>query len=168
MKIVERIITLENEDEVLHNIDRDVNYAIIYTQGHNFVNKQVFIEEIYKLMPFFLAGHILDCEKKYDGYYCLHEQCYVLNMQVYNTIGQPSIGNYVNNSFHSQVSPIRSLENFHDDYTPMWVKPGSIVKSYKNKMHGWNILSEAFKNNLTVLVFNELIRCSKTYQYKSK
>lgn len=168
MKIIEILITTDNEDDILKNISDDVDYAILYTKGHEFIDKEKFLNAIKKTMPFFIAGHILDYEEKYNAYYSIHEQCYVINIKIYKDLGCPSIGKQIEFEEHTQISPIRSQFNFHDFHTPDWVKPGVKEKTYKHKAHGWNILSIAFLKDLPIIVFNEEMRSSKTYQYDSK
>lgn len=64
-----------------------------------------------------VIGHVLD---RGDRYYELHEQAFILNLEKFRIttdIGyQPTPG--------SKPVIQRSTENYHDDYTPTWVKPG--------------------------------------------
>jgi len=110
----------------------------------------------------FLMGHILD---KKIAYYELHPQCYVINLEQYQRLGCPDIGGRTLYTDHDQIVPSRSEENYHDDYTPLWVKSGNDRKTFEHKCHGWNILRLAFENNLSVLVFDEGFRNSKRYFY---
>jgi hypothetical protein len=107
-------------------------------------------------------GHIPDRD---DGYFELHEQCYIINLDIYKELGQPTIGKFAYYSAHTQIAPKRSDENIHDDYTPIWVAPGETERQYKHKWHGWNILSTAFANRKTVLPFPERFRNNKRYYY---
>jgi len=165
MRIIDIIVDDSNEDTYLKSVAPDYDYAIVCRAGHEFINRQVFVEEIDK-DNFFIMGHILDREML-NAYYELHTQCYIINLKTYKELGCPAIGRQSFHSSHKQIQPLRSDENYHDDYTPLWVHPGSHEKSYEHKPHGWNILSIAFKHSLPVLVFNNTLRTSKKFNYES-
>jgi hypothetical protein len=80
---------------------------------------------------------------------------------LYNQLKKPAVGIIEKNVPHIQLEPVRSQDNFHDDYTPKWVKAGNKKRNYTNKCHGWNLLKLAFENNLEVVVFDKNIRNSK-------
>ena len=155
-----------DEDQLLKEAATEYDYAVVLSTGTEFINGNSFFQEVKKIIitnpDFFLIGHIPDRD---DGYYELHDQCYIINLKKYKEIGCPMIGDFAYYSSHTQIQPIRAEENIHDDYTPIWIKPGYISKKYKHKWHGWNILSEALKNNLSVLVFSEEFRNNKKFYY---
>lgn len=156
----------QSEDAVLkHVTNLGYEYAVIISTGTEFINGDSFFRAIEQLTTtdFFIAGHVLD---RSDAYYELHHQCYIINLIVYKELGCPSIGQQELGSRHIQRMPDRSKENYHDDYTPLWVKPGlTINEEYQHKCHGWNILSIALNNNLNVLIFDDVIRNSKKHFY---
>jgi hypothetical protein len=139
-------------------------YAVIVSTGTEFVNGNLFFQKLKNLITtdFFICGHILD---RGDAYYELHEQCYVINLKKFKELGMPSIGDYKLNSPHIEISPIRSLENYHDEYTPVSVYPGTDKKQYLHKSHGWYILKTAFEYNMKLVVFDEDFRVSKVHYY---
>ncbi len=155
-----------SEDYVLQAAsDNGFKYAVVYSTGTEFINGDDFFNSLTSLITteFFIAGHILD---RGDAYYELHHQCYVINLETYKLLGYPQIGQQQLGSKHIQQVPNRSKENIHDDYTPVWVKPGSHINDeYQHKAHGWNILSIAFTNNYKILVFNDTLRNSKKHYY---
>ena len=101
----------------------------------------------------------------YDAYYELHHQCYVVNMEYYKHLQYPTVGVFEKHVSHTQTEPTRSLENWHDDYTPKSVTTGTRKVGYANRCHGWNVLRLAFENNFPVIVFNESIRNNKKHYY---
>lgn len=157
-----------NEDQLLEKASQDYTHAVVLSTGTEFINGDEFFHEIEKLVysdkDFFIMGHIADRD---DGYYELHEQCYVINLQKLKRLGFPKIGEFSYYDAHTQIAPIRSDDNIHDDYTPVWIKPGDTEKNYKHKWHGWNIIWVALKNNLPLLVFPEEFRNNKKYYYPS-
>lgn len=163
MKIIDILVSDATEDMCLQSASA-YDYAIVYRDGHKFIDRDLFVAEINK-DNFFIMGHILD--REYIGaYYELHIQCYVINLNTYRKLGCPSIGQQEFHASHTQLQPNRSDENYHDDYTPWWVTPGQQLKQYKHKPHGWNILSIAFNNNLPVIVFNSALRKAKKFNYE--
>ena len=155
---------LDEDTLIRHAASKDHKWAVVFSTGTEFINGTTFFDSILKLIKqnFFIAGHILD---RKDAYYELHHQCYVINLDVYNMIGQPAIGQQELGATHTEDVPWRSLENWHDDYTPKTISSGDRVKQYNHKCHGWNILKQAFDRDLPVLIFEENIRDNKRHFY---
>jgi hypothetical protein len=155
-----------DEDALLREAAKTYSHAVVLSTGTEFINGDDFFNEVENLVysntDFFLMGHIPDRD---DGYYELHEQCYIINLKTYSELDYPIVGKFAYYSPHTQIQPLRAEDNVHDDYTPVWVESGNIIKQYKHKWHGWNILSEAFKHDKPVLVFPEQFRKNKRYYY---
>lgn len=155
----------ENEDSLLnYACELNYNHAVVFNIGTEFINGSNFFKEIERLTAgdYFLAGHVLD---RKDAYYELHHQCYLVNLNVYQKLGKPNVGLQELGASHQQECPWRSPDNWHDDYTPLWVSGGDTRVSYSHKCHGWNILKTAFDNDLPVLVFDETLRQNKIHHY---
>jgi len=154
-----------DEDVLLrHAAKKGHKWAVVFSTGTEFINGTVFFDAVLKLIKqdFFIAGHILD---RNDAYYELHHQCYIVNLEIYNTLNCPSVGKQQLGLKHTQEIPRRSYENWHDDYTPKTISGGDQLKQYHHKCHGWNILSIAFEKDLPVLIFDESIRNNKKHFY---
>lgn len=155
-----------DEDAMLQEAAKDYTHAVVLSTGTEFINGDEFFheveKEVYSGREFFLWGHIPDRD---DGYYELHEQCYIINLKTYKELGCPVVGKFEYYSPHTQIAPRRSDENIHDDYTPIWVVYGDTEKQYKHKWHGWNILSVAFANKKFVKPFANRFRDNKRYYY---
>ena len=159
------ILQGQNEDALLQTaLSEGYMFAVVFSTGTEFINGSSFYDAVENLSKTetFLAGHILD---RGDAYYELHNQCYFVNLKLFNSVGQPRIGNQELGSKHQQISPQRSDNNWHDDYTPLAVSTGNDLKTYNHKCHGWNILQTAFDNNLQITVFDNKIRESKKHYY---
>lgn len=144
----------------------EYDYAVVMSPGTEYINGFNFFNSLEKLLEkdFFIAGHILD-RTQHDAYYELHHQCYVINLKYYKKLNYPTVGESEYNISHSQIEPVRSSDNWHDNYTPKFVSKGTNTRTYKNKCHGWNLLRSAFDNDLPVLVFDESIRNNKKHYY---
>lgn len=154
-----------NEDQLLNHVAAlGYSHAVVLSSGTEFVNGSTFFTAVRELVKedFFIAGHILD---RGEAYYELHHQCFIVNLTTYRQLGAPCVGKQDLGDRHSQLEPVRSKENIHDDYTPISVESSSNEREYNHKLHGWNILSAAFNNKLPVLVFNEKIRNGKKHFY---
>lgn len=155
----------QDEDQMLKFVaDQDYQHAVIMSPGTEFVNGFVFFDQLQSLSKkdYFISGHVLD---RGDAYYELHHQCYVVNLKHYKDLDYPEIGKHQLGCSHKQTEPVRSIENFHDDYTPLWISPGNSLEKYSHKCHGWNILSRAWDSDLKVLVFDQKIRQGKKHHY---
>jgi len=156
-----------DENELLKEAAKDYTHAVVLSTGTEFINGDEFFHEVEKLVysfnkDFFLMGHIPDRD---DGYYELHDQCYIINLNKYTELDSPKVGEFAYYASHFQMEPLRSKDNIHDDYTPVWIKPGHMLKEYKHKWHGWNIISVALASGESVEVFPEAFRNNKVYYY---
>ena len=155
-----------NEDELLrHACNKGHKWAVVFSTGTEFINGDAFFDAAQSMIKkdFFIAGHVLD---RSDAYYELHHQCYLINLEKYKELVYPIVGEQELGSKHIQYIPERSGNNIHDDYTPLTVSSGNYTREeYRHKCHGWNILSIAFDNNETVLIFDETMRSNKKHFY---
>lgn len=155
-----------DEDAMLQEAAKDYTCAVVLSTGTEFINGDEFFheveKEVYSGKDFFIWGHIPNRD---DGYYELHEQCYIINLKTYKELGCPEVGIFEYYSPHTQIEPRRSEDNIHDDYTPIWVDYGDKERQYKHKWHGWNILSIAFANKKFVKPFADRFRDNKRYYY---
>jgi predicted P-loop ATPase/GTPase len=159
------VIVDKSEDQILQRA-KDYDYAVVMSPGTEYINGFAFFDELEELVQqdFFVAGHVLD-RTMHDAYYELHHQCYVVNMDSYKRLQCPTVGVFEKDASHTQIEPSRSVSNIHDDYTPIYVEPGTQSRTYSNKCHGWNLLRLAFENNLPVIVFDDNIRNNKKHYY---
>lgn len=154
-----------DEDALLrHACDKGHKWAVVFSTGTEFINGTAFFDAIVELtkLDFVIAGHVLD---RKDAYYELHHQCYMVNLEKYNELGRPDIGQQEMGSTHTQYAPYRSIENIHDDYTPTTVVCGFTKKDYAHKCHGWNILSLVLDIDAGVKVFDAKVRNNKRHFY---
>lgn len=155
-----------DEDLLLREAAETYTHAVVLSTGTEFINGDEFFNEVenevYGDRDFFLIGHIPDRD---DGYYELHEQCYIIDLETYTDLGCPMVGKFEFYSPHTQIEPRRSTENIHDDYTPLWVVAGDTERTYKHKWHGWNIISVALANGKFVKVIPDRFRKNKMFYY---
>lgn len=153
-----------DEDQLLQQAMKKYQYAVVISTGTEFINGDRFFESLHDIVnnDFVLCGHVLD---RGDAYYELHSQCYLLNLKKYKKIGCPAIGQQELGSPHVSNRPWRSNKNFHGTHTPTWIAGGEDSKIYNHKCHGWNILRTVFDLDLKVLIWDEISRSGKRYNY---
>lgn len=105
------------------------------------------------------TGHVLD---KGDLYYEIHPQCMLVDVNWFCE-NLTAFQQRFRNKEIDFIEPIRSEENFHDEYTPHWVKQGTETRTYKGTCWGWNIVSEGLKTETGIGIWPMKIR--DTYQY---
>jgi hypothetical protein len=158
------VLVSSSEDSMLRAAD-EFDYAVVLSTGTELIEGYSFhehVEDFCNTQDFFIAGHILDRD---DSYYELHHQSYIINLKHYRDLGQPNIGKEHFYSTHTQIEPNRSVDNIHDNYTPLFVLPGSQPKTYTHKRHGWNIISICLANNLPLIVVDNDFRRFKIHYY---
>ncbi len=152
--------------------ENNFNYLVVSSLGTTYKKKGrnwwKELERFFQSDPdFAIIGHILDRKEKF---YELHEQTFVVNIKWWEQRNKPFIGE-ANNIAEAQSmsrslpNVIRSDENHHDDYTPLWIKKGIGSKKYIQLQFGWNIIAEALRSGYTIESFNDKLRTSKHYFY---
>jgi hypothetical protein len=161
-----KIACKKTHDDVLSwASDIGLDYVMIANIGNNLSKRYNFIQELPVWLDenrnFTIVGHILD---KGEKYYELHHQFFMVNVKWWQSAGRPIIGNEEFNSNWNTIEPIRSTDNWHDEYTPHWIESGSNLCNYTGKRFGWNIIKTALEHG-KIYSFNEQQRESKYYLY---
>lgn len=146
-------------DEELHNESYE---RVVFIKPGFYGDLEKLLENI---EHYSLVGHILDFK---DEYYTAHQQCVVLNVTDWDRVGRPSILD--NGDVMTYITPDRSEENYHDDYTPLWVKSPEDKPLYKtyNKTHLFGGVINAFlSRSYAIRPFNPIERELKFWTYDS-
>jgi len=146
------------------------DYAYIVAYGHRCINMTIVDEMIAyaEENDYSMLGHILQDSPKDSsaGFYSLHHQTVLINMEKWRQAGKPSWGTYgiVNEIELPTIN--RSVENFHDDYTPYWIKPAGETISYSGTVReGYMLVSAFIKHGFAIGNFPQQIRNSKQHIY---
>lgn len=112
--------------------------------------------------PYYMAaGHILHWG---DDWYELHHQFVLVNVGNWKKSGSPVYGDW-KPDVDRLPEILRSEENFHDDYTPLWVKPTGIMSQTYHSKQGWNFIGQAMTHGFQIVNWDETIRNKRTYYY---
>jgi hypothetical protein len=162
-------IYIGNDEQELLTVAANNNYthAVIIAAGTYLgLSDKIFtaIETLCE-KEFFIAGHILDRNTR--GWE-LHHQFYVVHLPEYLELDCPPIdnGSFFVRADHTIIAPLRSEESLYDDpEVPVWIRPGSTEVTYTHKLHGWDIIDLALRNNKVLIDLGEEIRNNKKYVY---
>jgi hypothetical protein len=151
-------------DEALNRSD-DYDIVILQSVG-NMINDNQFLEyvdEYVKENPdFFYVGFTLDWQD--NRWIELHHQMMVVNVDTWRKLGRCEYGGW-----STAIEPLphysRSEENFHDHYTPYWIKgePGETVG--ERKQQGWGMIKCALQNGIKIDNFTERMRKCRLFLY---
>lgn len=125
------------------------NHLVVFQSGHTspWPNElKIAIEEFCK-RDFLVAGQII---YHVNTYPFLHPQMIILNMDHYRALGKPMIGYHEESEVLELQKPERSVENVHDDYTPLWLKSADEMTYCIRREFGWNIIHESLRCNIQV------------------
>ena len=153
-------------DDTLSKLDS--NYALIVKEG-NIVDVDLFPDFLFNIigvedfLDYSLIGHLL---YRAERYYRLHPQLILLNLDHWRKVGSPTFGRAKNLKLQNVI---RSPENFHDDYTPLWVKKGEGKTTYTNTTgQGSQVISALLENDYKIRPFREKERNLKRCCYDSE
>jgi len=139
-------------------------YAVVIEEGILFNKKieDIITSSLNDIEQYSLIGHLLDRKNRY---YHLHPQHFIINASHWKQIDCPDFTKKANNNL---IDIERSTENFHDDYTPLWIRKNSnkTIKCENLKFGGF-VISEMLKNNLLIRPFQEDERHTKQFVYYS-
>ena len=162
------ILISDNETDLLVESANNNLYthAVIVTTGTYLWSSDKLFNKIEKCcnQDFFIAGHILD---RKEGYLELHKQFYIINLNDYKNLGYPAIeeGEWFVDNFHDEYIPIISEYKYRADKVIENIELGAERKTYKFKLHGWNILKLALEHHKKIIDVGDDIRMSKRYLY---
>ena len=158
------IICRDEIHEILkESLVRGYEYCVIQSAGctlrsFNFDREiKTFIEK----NNFGVAGHILSRPGEWLE---LHPQFFIVNILAWKEVGCPEFGDWYP---EEQLLPVveRSVENFHDDYTPLWVKYSGKEELQPNSGQGWKLLKSMLLGGWPTITLSEQLRFNKLYYY---
>ena len=168
-----KILEFESFNECLFKAD-ELNVDWLFVASYGFrthdniiINKSI---DYAKRNGYSILGHILDDTKGFPGgkFYQLHEQCVLINIKDWIKFDRPWWGNCPDEVWRKLLPNVeRSIENFHDDYTPHWIKKAEGYPTYYegHLSQSWNIIANTLYHNGQIGGFPEEIRQQKSFLY---
>lgn len=118
-------------------------------------------EEILSKPNYMAFGHILEWN---EDWYELHHQFVLVNSENWIKCGRPDYGGWQHTTEDLPVIE-RSPQNFHDDYTPLWIRYTGEFKQQKHTKQGWNYFNASSRHDCEIGNWNHTIRTKRTYYY---
>lgn len=151
-------------EEILEDTaNKGFDYCVIQSAGCMLKSYSIHynIEQLIKENRFGVAGHPLLHPGKWVE---LNNQFFIVNLKAWKECGRPNYGNW-----HDEPTllPVvtRSEENFHHDYTPLWIKPTGKHAMQPGAGTGWELVVSFMTHNWPVITLPESIRFGKFYTY---
>jgi len=167
LKISKKINFFKNIDECLSN---SLDYDLVFIQSvGNFIQYNILKQLIYdyyeKNNDFFILGFVLDWEAELNKYWLeCHHQMLLVNVKKWKELDCPIFGNWeIKTEYLPNYS--RSIENFHDNYTPFWVKGEEGLSLKTRTKQGWNFIKTALLNKIKIDNFSNNMRDCRLYIY---
>jgi hypothetical protein len=144
---------------------QDYDIVILQSVGNMIQENEYleYVDEYVKNNPdFFYVGFTLDWQG--DDWVELHHQMIVFNEQRWIQLGKPEYGNWQTTT-EELPNYSRSVENFHDHYTPYWIKgePGTTVR--QRTKQGWGMIKAALENGIRIDNFTQAMRDCRLFLY---
>jgi hypothetical protein len=114
-----------------------------------------------------LMGHVLhNPAHDYFPYPYLHNQCLVLDLLVWKEVGCPEF-EWVNIVDDRLNNLVRSVENFHDEYTPYWVGPDKTdeIVNLEHREFGSVVIEKLAEAGHRIINFDDELRRQKWHLY---
>ena len=158
------IVYADSIDKGLEEYGSKYKHILFMAAGVRIYDSSILLDiaaEIEKTPNYLAAAHILEWK---DKWYELHHQFVLVNTDNWNKINRPGFGSW-NPGYEELVVIERSVENFHDDYTPLWIKDTGNRKKQFHCKQGWNFIDKGLKAGLEIINWNQTIRSKRTYYY---
>jgi len=102
-----------------------------------------------------LVGHIIDNQ---DGTFKLDQQCFLVNIKQFTS-------NVLTTQKALGIEAVRSEQNIHDNYTPLWLKPGQVKQFVEYKHFGQSLIDQQLMSNRIVSNWQNKMRGIKQFLY---
>jgi organic radical activating enzyme len=163
------LISFDTVDSAMSYADRN-NYDVVLIQAvGNIIKHNTILEYIsnyYNQNPdFYLMAFTLDWEpEKGVGWVECHHQMMFVNVATWRSVGSPNFGGWETVTEELPVYS-RSVENFHDRYTPYWIKgePGVVIKTRTSQ--GWGFIKAGLRHGLKIDNFTQEMRDCRLFVY---
>ena len=157
-------------DNVDGAMDNSANYDIVIIQSiGNFINRNRFFSELDNYIVnnpnFFLLAFTLDWQsEKGTGWIECHNQMMVVNVASWKLMGKPKFGGWETVT-EELPNYTRSVENFHDNYTPFWIQGAPGTSTHTRTAQGWNFIKTALAEGYKIDNFTEEMRLCRLFIY---
>lgn len=156
-------IGIHLSDLLTRCLEQGSTWAFVCTPGlivkdHFFSKARNFLSQLSD--DVFIVGHLLDRKERWFG---LHPQSFFINLKIWEKLGRPSYGEF--SASMELPNVLRSEENVHDDYTPLFLRPKDGKDIFHPEVFGWNWVRSAMQSNFQMLNIPTDLREKKQFLY---
>lgn len=163
-------MVVSDDQAIQHAEQNEYQYAIICRFGNVFHMPTgdwltMLTQHVTENHPVHCMAHLVD--ERPRAYVKLHHQCVVVNVQTWRQAGAPRWG-----AGHLRTAPAvaalsRSVENYHDSYTPLWVQHDVSLPDQQCPVtsEGYGIIDAFVKLGIRINGFPTNLRETKMYLY---
>jgi hypothetical protein len=153
-------------DFALASLDPSTDWVVVVSAGHCSHDRNIYdkliVEALKSNSP--MIGHVLNFKDQYPH---IHPQLFAFNYKTWVSAGWPS-WEYSGEAEHFIANAIESsVETFHDDYTPYWIRNKGHLQEYavEEMQVGAQVIREFVEMGLTITNVPEHIRRNKFHLY---
>lgn len=148
-------------------VDQGFAWAAVVAVGTWLRNSQV---DILKTLDHAAAESVPLCCQILDrgGYFHFHPQWFVLDLAVWDQVGQPALEESAGSVCLTTRHTLRSPDDVHDDYTPWWLRPGDdrrVDYTSDQGYFGIRLISALIQSGYSIINVPQEIRQAKNYCY---
>ena len=144
------------EDGLFQACKKDYTHALFVASGTLFTDWSKWQTFLKSYPHQGLIGHLL-CKDNIPAY--LDEQCWLIDLNFFTV-------NDLTATTVTHPAAIRSDCNLHDNYTPLWIKPGTELTNYSVTKFGQGLIARQLQQGLPVVNWNNAARDLKFFIYK--
>lgn len=138
--------------------NRGFTHALFVKSGTVFRDWEKWCELINKYPHQGLVGHII----WHPGHHpYLDDQCWFMDLAKFTESD-------FNSDTIQQPIPMRSKNDLHDDYTPLWLRPTDSTETFVSTAFGQGLIAQQLNNNRSVVNWNNAARDIKKFAYKNE
>ena len=161
------IPTTDIDTSLQWSLQQGYEWAFINALGHMVYSPQAFLDTIAECEKYNspILCHIIHIPGQYPG---IDNQFFAVNLAQWQSVGCPAFQPQLNKTENFKALTVnRSTENFHDDYTPLWIAPGTGEQFYTSHtdVFGYQAIDAYLRAGLTIRNIPHTVRNTKYHLY---
>jgi hypothetical protein len=152
-----KIILCDSWSAGFESVANNYKYGLFVKSGTVFKDIQLFLENLNNYPHRGGIGHLVD-PKDPAQYYYLDDQCFLLELDLFN------IDDFTHGVLEA-TNAKRSEQNIHHDYTPLTLQRATGTKKYNNVKFGSRLISKLLSKTGLFVNWNNTARDNKQYLY---
>jgi len=160
------VVSTNSLDQCLNQLaEQNCQWVVVNAVGHAVHQPQLYQSIINDCASrdVGLMAHIIARPGAYPE---LDPQFIVISIPIWRQLGRPVFENRMMSTSFTSCEVERSSENYHDDYTPHWIRGSSRTADYvATGAFGQQAIQQYLEHGYTIENFNEGVRSAKWHLY---